>query len=76
MEIICAGYWKTGSKSCSNALRMLGYKVADFVETANDLTYVWADYIEGKCPIEDVIARFIEILYIIYYAVNIWSCLF
>ena len=34
MKIICAGYPKTGSKSCSTALRKLGYNVADYMETA------------------------------------------
>ena len=33
MKFICAGYPKTGSKSCSSALRKLGYKVADILET-------------------------------------------
>ena len=37
MEIICAGYPKTGSKSCSAALRILGYNVADYIETAEYL---------------------------------------
>ena len=33
MKVICAGYPKTGSKSCSTALRKLGYNVADILET-------------------------------------------
>ena len=33
MKLICAGFPKTGSKSCSSALRKLGYTVADLVET-------------------------------------------
>jgi len=32
MEIICAGYPKTGTKSCSSALRALGYNLADWME--------------------------------------------
>jgi len=55
MEIICAGYWKTGTKSCSAALRKLGYKVADYVDTANDLGDVWTDFVNKKCSIETVI---------------------
>ena len=41
MKIICAGYPKTGSKSCSAALRILGYKVADWLETAEYLGDTW-----------------------------------
>ena len=33
MKIICAGYPKTGTKSCSAALRMLGFQVADYLGT-------------------------------------------
>ena len=33
MKFICAGYPKTGSKSCSSALRKLGFRVADALET-------------------------------------------
>ena len=32
MKFVCAGYPKTGSKSASAALRMLGYNVADYIE--------------------------------------------
>jgi broad-specificity NMP kinase len=39
MEIICAGYPKTGTKSCSAALRKLGYNVADYTETAYFLRF-------------------------------------
>jgi len=55
MEIICAGHWKTGSKSCSAALRELGYNVADAMETGEHLATVWTDFINGMCSIEDVI---------------------
>ena len=41
MKLLCVGYPKTGSKSCSSALRQLGYKVADFVETLEFLSIVW-----------------------------------
>jgi len=55
MEIVCAGYWKTGSKSCSSALRELGYKVADAVETADCFSYIWKDYLDGEITIEEVV---------------------
>ena len=41
MKIICAGFPKTGSKSCSAALRILGFKVADWIETAEYLGDTW-----------------------------------
>ena len=55
MKLLCVGYWKTGSKSCSSALRQLGYNVADYMETAEFLSFIWRDFIEGKATIEDVI---------------------
>ena len=61
MEIICAGYWKTGSKSCTSALRELGFKVADATETAYEFGEVWVDFLSGKCPIEDVIVMVTKI---------------
>lgn len=57
MEIVCAGYPKTGTKSCSAALRKLGYKVADYVDTGEHLSYVWTDYIREKTTIENVIVK-------------------
>ena len=58
MKLLCVGYPKTGSKSCSAALRQLGYKVADFMETTEFLALIWRDYLEGKATIEDVIAEY------------------
>merc|ERR1712227_28815 len=58
MEIICAGYPKTASKSCSMALRMLGYKVADYLETTGDLAREWNDFIYGKSTIKPVIEKY------------------
>ena len=55
MEIICAGYWKTGSKSSTAALRQLGFSVADAIETNLFLTEVWLDFIEEKGSIDAVI---------------------
>ena len=36
---------------------MLGYEVADAVDTGYHLTYVWADFIEEKISIEQVIGQ-------------------
>ena len=58
MKIICAGFPKTGSKSASAALRKLGYKVADFLETMQYFTVVWEDYMEGRSSIENVIDEY------------------
>jgi len=55
MKLLCVGYPKTGSKSCSSALRQLGYKVADFVETLEFLSIVWLDFYEGRATIDDVL---------------------
>lgn len=58
MKVICAGYPKTGSKSCSAALRKLGYNVADYMETAEFLSGVWLEFYEGKATIEKVLAAY------------------
>ena len=58
MEIICAGYWKTGTKSCSAALRELGYSVAYLFDTGKHLTHIWTKFIEEKCDISEVLAEY------------------
>ena len=58
MKIICAGFPKTASKSCSSALRELGFKVADYLETTEFLSGVWKDYFQGRATIEDVLAAY------------------
>ena len=58
MKFLCVGYPKTGSKSCSAALRTLGYNVADYMETAEFLSFIWRDYLRGEASIEDVIAEY------------------
>ncbi|CAG5079285.1 Oidioi.mRNA.OKI2018_I69.PAR.g9216.t1.cds [Oikopleura dioica] len=58
MEIICAGFSKTSSKSCSSCLRTLGYKVADYFETCQFLSDIWLDYLEGRCSIHKVIDEY------------------
>jgi len=55
MKIICAGYPKTGSKSCSAALRVLGYNVCDFMETLEFASDIWEKYFHGQASIEDVL---------------------
>ena len=55
MEVICAGFPKTGSKSCTRALRELGYNVADIRELYMDLYGIWKQYFEGEVTITDVI---------------------
>ena len=58
MKLICAGFPKTGSKSCSTALRTLGYTVADIIETLEFLTGAWLNFGTGKGSIEDVVAEY------------------
>ena len=74
MKIICAGYPKTGSKSCSTALRHLGYEyffkkvvslsivirynVADYMETLEFLSEVWAKFVQGQVGIDAVIEEY------------------
>ena len=58
MKFLCVGYPKTGSKSCSSALRKLGFNVADYMETTEFLSFAWSDYMEGKGTIEDVISAY------------------
>ena len=73
MKIICAGYPKTGSKSCSTALRHLGldcflkvvhltafirYNVADYMETLEFLSEVWAKFVQGQVGIDAVIEEY------------------
>lgn len=58
MKLICAGYPKTGSKSCSAALRKLGYSVADVLEQCEFISGEWLKYLSGEGTIDDVIATF------------------
>jgi len=63
MEIICAGFPKTGTKSCTQALRELGYDVADLRETFDDLMPTWKNYFEGAIEIEHVVRKYNELGY-------------
>ena len=54
MKIICAGAQKTGSKSLSEALSLLGYKVYDAPETYTYMRKTWIKFFNGKITIEQV----------------------
>ena len=58
MEIICAGFPKTGTKSCTSALRTLGYSVADFPETFELFGQIWLDFLNKKIDAADVIEKY------------------
>ena len=60
MEIICAGFPKTGTKSCTAALRTLGYSVADYPETLEFLGETWLEFMNGKIDASTVIEKYIE----------------
>jgi len=36
----------------------LGFKVTDYVETAEFLSDVWVEYVNGKCSIRKVISEY------------------
>jgi len=57
LKIICCGQWKTATKSCSAALKHLGYNPCDYMQSMSEFSQVWLDYIEGKVPIESVLAE-------------------
>ena len=61
MEIICAGYPKTGTKSCTAALRTLGYNVADYPETLEFLGETWLEFMNGKTDVAAVIEKYKEL---------------
>ena len=58
MDIICAGFPKTGSKSCSAALRTLGYNVADYPETLEFLGETWWKFMNGDIDANSVIDKY------------------
>ena len=67
MEIICAGFPKTGTKSCTSALRTLGYNVADFPETFEFFGQTWLDFVNKKIDAADVIEKYKVSFYEPYY---------
>ena len=59
MEVICAGFPKTGTKSLSAGLRELGYKVCDAMETTESgLSRYWWDYMQGSAEISTVLEAY------------------
>ena len=58
MKFVCAGFPKTGSKSASAALDILGFRVADYIETTEFLTKEWLEFMEGHGTIESVIEAY------------------
>jgi len=60
VQIICAGFQKTGTKSLSRALEKLNYKVYDAGETYTYMRKTWMDYFSGKITIEEVCKKYDE----------------
>ena len=58
MEIICAGFPKTATKSCSAALRELDYNVADMRENFLHLMPVYEKYFNQEASINDVLETY------------------
>ncbi|CBY13677.1 unnamed protein product [Oikopleura dioica] len=58
MEIICAGFPKTATKSCSAALRELDYNVADMRENFLHLMPIYEKYLKQEASIEDVLESY------------------
>ena len=52
---------KTGTKSCTAALRKLTYNVADYPETLEFLGETWLDFMNGKTDIAAVIEKYKEL---------------
>ena len=40
MKIICGGQWKTATKSCTAALKILGHNPSDYMDTMTHLVRV------------------------------------
>lgn len=54
MKIICAGAWKTGTKSLAEALRILGYRVYDYDEQIMVFSDLWLRLIDGTVTDEEI----------------------
>lgn len=54
MKIICAGYWKTGTKSLAQALKILGYKVYDYDDQYFELGDLWDKFFNGTVTDEEI----------------------
>lgn len=54
MKIICAGFWKTGTKSLAQALRILGYKVHDYDDQMFAYPELWSAFLNGTVTDEQI----------------------
>ena len=55
MKIICVGFWKTGTKSMSRALKILGYdKIYDYEEQYWYLSSLWKKFFNGTVKDSDI----------------------
>merc|ERR1712131_150713 len=59
-KIINAGMPKTASKSCTAAMEILGFKVADVGATFMYFSKDWLDYFNGEVSISDLIEKYDE----------------
>jgi len=58
VQIICAGFQKTGTKSLSRALQKFNYKVYDAGETYTFMRETWIQFFQGHIGIEEVCAKY------------------
>jgi len=58
MKLICCGQWKTATKSCTAALKILGYNPSDYMDTMTHLSPIWLKYFDGKATISEVINEY------------------
>ena len=71
MKLICAGFSKTGTKSLTKALRVLGFTVFDHSEHIEFHLNEWIDlYCEGKLP--DFVAMYREVDVVIALPAFVW----
>jgi len=55
MKVICVGFWKTGTKSLSQALKLLGYEtVYDYEEQYFYLKKLWKKFFDGTVKDSDI----------------------
>jgi len=61
MKILCVGLWKTGTKSLSKALSLLGYNVYDYEEQYLYLKSIWVKFFDGTITDHDIYEAFKDI---------------
>ncbi|XP_039263692.2 uncharacterized protein LOC120339597 [Styela clava] len=54
MKIICAGFWKTGTKSLAEALTILGYKVYDYDYQLFEFPELWNKLFDGTITDDEI----------------------